>query len=67
MSHMECPEGIEGVHEHCCLHDLPASDEHAPGQVCCWCGGVYLHRESETTDHGPYIPRVFKPRKKKRK
>jgi len=64
---MECIEGIEGVHEHCCLHDLPASSRHAPGQVCCWCGDVYTQREAETTEHGEYLPRVFKSKAKKKK
>lgn len=64
---MTCEKRIEGVRENCCIHDLPASDKYAPGAVCCWCGLVYMDRERESTKHGQYLPKVFRPWKNKKR
>ena len=47
-----CEGAVEGVHEECCQHDLPAEHKDAPGLVCCWCGLLF---EREIL-HGPYEP-----------
>ena len=54
---MECGEGEEGVHEDCCTHELPEGDPHHPGQVCCWCGGIFVERYFDQAEHGKYLPR----------
>lgn len=38
-----------------CLHDLRQGEEHAPGQVCCWCGDIFLER-TDAANHGEYLP-----------
>lgn len=63
----ECSEAEEGVHEHCCHHDLPDDHKHAPGQVCCWCGDIYLPDYEPTAAHGEYRPRTTAVLKKRRK
>lgn len=49
---MRCSEAVDGVHEHCCLHDHGGD-----GYVCCWCGDLFA-REDETSEHGEYRPDV---------
>lgn len=60
---MRCPEGEEGVHEDCCLHDYVDADglDH---QVCCWCGDLYLARWDEIEPHGEYRPRSRQGKRK---
>ena len=41
--------------EHC-LHELPRTHEHAPGQVCCHCGDLFIDRHDERDVHGEYAP-----------
>lgn len=62
-----CSEAVEGVHEDCCLHDLRRGDKYFPGQVCCWCGLIFLARETWwTSDHGEYEPALPKTVLKRR-
>lgn len=64
---MSCSDGVEGMHEDCCLHDLPRGAKHAPGQVCCWCGDIFLARETWwTSKHGEYEPGLPKTELKRR-
>jgi hypothetical protein len=49
-----CSGASPGVHEAHCLHDLPDKHEAAPGQVCCWCGDLYVPRLFG--EHGEYLP-----------
>jgi len=60
-----CDAGVEGVHEDCCLHDLPYGAKHAPGQVCCWCGDLFLARY-DTKQHGEYEPGISTTQRLKR-
>lgn len=60
-----CDAGVEGVHDDCCLHDVPRGSKHFPGQICCWCGDLYLSR-TDTTDHGMYEPGVSVVERKRR-
>jgi hypothetical protein len=71
----ECDAAIEGVHEHCCLHDLPFNVRRRMerkfetgdiGQVCCWCGLLYSGRHDEYGSHGPYQPGLSTTAKQKR-
>jgi hypothetical protein len=65
---MECIEGIEGVREHCCTHELPFGHKHFPGFVCCWCGDIYAIWDFDHKDHGENRPDFFKkPKSKKTK
>jgi hypothetical protein len=67
----ECSEAEEGVHENHCYHDLPASDQHFPGSVCCWCGDIFLLEWDDVAPHGAYLPKIYRhrliptPKKKK--
>ena len=67
-----CDGGIEGVHEDCCLHDLRRGEGLPPerprdgfGQICCWCGNLYLSRQ-DGGGHGEYEPGIAPSVKKKR-
>ncbi len=65
----ECSEAEEGVHESHCFHDVPATDKHFPGAVCCWCGDIFAVTWEECPSHGEYLPDVFRkktPKKRKR-
>lgn len=59
----DCPEEEEGVREGHCFHDLPASSEHFPGSVCCWCGGIFLLEWDEVSEHGEYLPKIYRHKK----
>jgi hypothetical protein len=59
----ECSEAEEGVHEGHCFHDLPATSEHFPGSVCCWCGDIFLLDWDEVSEHGEYLPKVYHHKK----
>jgi hypothetical protein len=63
-----CPEAVEGVHEDCCLHDLPRRHPEAPARVCCWCGDLYGADFEAMAEHGEYEPglRVAERRKRAR-
>lgn len=71
---MTCEMGVEGVHEDHCLHDLRRGEgikpeskrERAnPGQVCCWCGDLFLDR-FDHNEHGEYEPGIAPSVKAKR-
>ena len=68
---MECECGVEGVHEDHCLHDLRKGEGPKPerprdgyGQVCCWCGDLFLSRGEG--DHGEYEPGLSRSVKERR-
>lgn len=75
---MECRGAVEGVHEDHCLHDLRRSDAAArltlkdrdpregPGQICCWCGDLFLSRSDNGNSHGEYEPGIAVWLRKKR-
>lgn len=52
-----CDGSVDGVHEDCCLHDLRPGHKHFPGQICCWCGDLFLPR-TDSKDHGMYEPGI---------
>jgi hypothetical protein len=54
-----------GESDHC-LHELRSGERHYPGQVCCWCGDVFLP-PTDATRHGPYMPRRRRRRSIRRK
>lgn len=62
---MECSEGIEGVREDCCFHELLENDKHFPAMVCCWCGHIYAVWDC-CKMHGEYKPDFFKKPKVKK-
>ena len=70
---MECSGAIEGVHEDHCLHDLrrgegvrPERKRDGHGQVCCWCGDLFLSRSDGGAGHGEYEPGIAASVKLKR-
>lgn len=53
-----CIKAVEGVREDCCIHEMPAAPGlGSPGQVCCWCGGIF-DRRHDAGQHGVYAPVV---------
>lgn len=62
----DCEGAVAGVHEDHCTHELPPDAEHAPGEVCCWCGDIFAPRY-DGNDHGEYLPKVMTVPKKKKK
>ena len=62
----DCEMRLDGVHEACCLHDLPNRTPLPGGQVCCWCGIIYASRHDERDAHGEYEPGLSKAERQKR-
>ena len=60
MENNTCDEGVEGVREGHCFHDIPAEEEHFPGLVCCWCGDIFMADVPPNVEHGEYLPQVYR-------